>query len=136
MRSPAPTDPALGTMGCTPGVEHRDEQPHGLERQAGAAARRAADARQHRRAHVLGVERRSDAAGVAGDHLALVALQHLERHALVAHVAEPGVEPVDQPIARYGALHHGAACSDRLLDLRGQLDAGEFACGAQRRPPA
>ena len=112
------------------GVEHRHEQPHGLEREPRAAARGAADAGEHRGAHVLGVERRADAARVRLDHLALVALQDVERHAVVAHVAEAGVEPVDQPIAGDGAVDDRAAREDRRLDLGRELDPRELARGA------
>ena len=109
------------------GVEHRDQQLHRLEREARAAARGAADAGEHGGAHVGRRERRSDAARVSLDHLALVALQHVDLDALVAHVAEPRIEPVDQPLARDQPLDDRAAREDRRLDLGGELDPGAVA---------
>ena len=135
MRSPAPTEPSRGTIGCTPRVEHRDEQLHRLERQARAAARGAADAREHRGAHVLGVERRADAARVRLDHLALVALQDVQRHAVVAHVPEAGVEAVDQPVAGDGAVDDRAAREDRLPRPRARARPARARARRARRPP-
>ena len=120
-------------------VEHRDEQPHGFEREARTAARSAADAGEHRGAHVLGVERGPDAARMGVDHLPLVALQHVELDAVVAHVAEAGVEAVDQALAGDEAVDDRAAREDPRLDLGRELDRRELARDAhdvRRRDPA
>ena len=127
MRSPAPTEPALGTIGCTPALSIATSSCTASSVSPRAAARGAADAGEHRGAHVLGVERRADAARMRLDHLALVALQDVERHAVVAHVAEPGVEPVDQPLAGDGAVDDRAAREDRRLHLGRELDPRELA---------
>ena len=138
MRSPAPTEPSRGTIGCTPALSIATSSCTASSVKPGAAARGAADAREHRGAHVLALERRADAARVRIDHLALIALQDVERHAVVAHVPEAGVEPVDQPLAVDGAVDDGAARENRLLDLGRELHLRELAGDAhdvRRRDP-
>ena len=72
------------------------------------------------------------------DHLALVALQDVERHAVVAHVAEARVEAVDQPLAVDGAVDDRAARDYRRLGIGRELDGRELARDAddvRRRDP-
>ena len=127
MRSPAPTEPSRGTIGCTPAFSMAMSSRTASSVRPGPPraaplTRASMAARTSSR-----VERGADAARVRLDHLALVALQHVERHAVVAHVAEAGVEPVDQPLAVDGAVDDGAAREDRLLGVGRELDGRELA---------
>ena len=73
------------------------------------------------------------------DHLPLVTLQHVELDAVIAHVPEAGVEPIDQALARDEAVDDRASRQDPRLDLRRELDRRELARGAhdvRRRDPA
>jgi hypothetical protein len=63
---------------------------------AGASAGEAGQPHCHRRTHDLAAQWRPHAAGVHRDDRRLVLAQCLERHALVAHVAQAGVESIDQ----------------------------------------
>jgi hypothetical protein len=80
------------------GVDPRVEQPaQGLEeprRRARAAAGHPGEAREHERAHLLGVERGADGGGVRADDVLLEGQQQLLGHELVARGAEPGVHAV------------------------------------------
>ena len=94
------------------------------------ADREPGQAGRHRRADHLGRQRIADGPGVADDDRLLVGAQHLERDTLVAHVAEAGVETVDEGLALNETSTTAREAAIRSARVRGELDPRAAAIAA------
>ena len=122
-RSPlAPTEPRLGTSGCTPRVEQREQRLERLDANAGEALRQHVRAQRHRRAHGAHRQRLADAGGVAAQQIQLQRGELRRAGSRLGERAEAGVDAVDRRVAV-------GAC-DR--PRRARRDASR-AAGASRR---
>ena len=114
IRSDAPTEPISGTTGCTPALSIATS----VSATAGLCPGPPVASPRRGRTSPLGQRASAVAAPIAptwpSDDAVLVFAQHLDRHPLVAHVAEAGVQAVDQRVAGDQLVDHRAGRGDPL----------------------
>ena len=114
----------LADDGMDARLEHRNEAVGDRRADPGAAAREAVDPDGDRRPHDIRRERPADRADVAPDDDLLVQAERPAVDTNVAHVAETGVQPVDQVGAIDGLVHDRPRIGDPRPCRRPQLQVG------------
>ena len=103
-------------------VQRGDKCPEDGDRDARAALRHAGDAREHRGAHAVVRQRRSDADGAGPHRVHLVALLLVGGKRSAGVGAESGVEPVDRRVADRRTVDDRARALESCDDVGSNVD--------------